>query len=78
MNKEPIKIEVIKPHIAALNDIFGGISIVVDGREFIKINYLPFYIDNRGMRSLSNKILTMIGGEPVKELTWPEQNSNNE
>lgn len=78
MNKEPIKVEETKPHIAALNDIFGGISIVIDGREFIKINYLAPYIDNRGMRSLSNKILQMIGGEPVKELTWPEQNNNNE
>jgi hypothetical protein len=66
-DKEPIKVEIIKPHIDALSDIFGGISIMVDGREFIKINYIAPYIDNAGMRSLSNKILRMIGGEP-KEL----------
>lgn len=78
MNKEPIKVEIIKPHIAALSDIFGGINIMVDGREFITINYLPPYIDNAGMRKLSNNILRMIGGEPSEELKWPEPPNKSE
>lgn len=73
IDKEPIKVEIIKPHIAALNDIFGGISIMVDGHEFIKINYIAQYIDNAGMRNLSNNILRMIGGEPVEGLRLPEE-----
>ena len=52
-----------KPNIQLLGDAFGGNHIVVDGRVFITINYIAQYIDNSGMRTLSNKILELINGE---------------
>ena len=49
--------------IELLFDAFGGQHIMVNGRSFITINYLAQYIDNAGMRNLTNNILKLL--EPV-------------
>lgn len=64
MNMEQITIvKEVKPDIKLLSDAFGGNHIVIDGRVFITINYLAPWIDNAGMRSLSNKIIAILKGK---------------
>lgn len=61
---EPIKItKEAKPSVQLLSDAFGSNHIVLDGRVFITINYIPHWIDNAGMRSLSEKIVAIVKGE---------------
>lgn len=53
----------IKPKIELLSDAFGGNHIVIEGRVLVTINYVAPWIDNAGMRSLSNKIIAILNGE---------------
>lgn len=52
----------IKPEIKVLGDAFGGTHILLNGREFIVINYIAPWIDNAGMRSLTNDIVKLLEG----------------
>lgn len=52
----------VKPEIKILNDAFGGTHILLNGRLFITINYITPWIDNAGMRSLSNDIVKLLEG----------------
>ena len=52
----------IKPEIKVLGDAFGGTHILLNGREFIVINYIAPWIDNAGMRSLANDIVKLLEG----------------
>ena len=47
-----------------LSDAFGGKCIVVDGRVFITINFMPTHINKVGMGDLAQKILKLVTGEP--------------
>ena len=61
---EPVQmVRESQPKASLLFDIFGRQHIVVEGRVFITINYLPQVIDNAGMRSLSAKILGLVNGD---------------
>ena len=52
-----------KPNVALLHDAWGSSHIVLNGRVFITINYIAPWIDNAGMRDLSNKIMAIVKGE---------------
>ena len=62
--KEPIKVEIHKPHIGITSDIWGKTYVMVDGRALVQINYLAPYIDNAGVRSLAVNIAKMLGANP--------------
>lgn len=64
MNKEPIQIaKETKPEVHCIGDAFGSMHIMLDGRAFITINYIAPWIDNAGMRGLSEKIMAIVKGE---------------
>lgn len=60
--KEIKIVKEVKPEIKILNDAFGGAHILLNGRLFITINYITPWIDNAGMRSLSNDIVKLLEG----------------
>ena len=60
--KEVKIVKEIKPEIKVLGDAFGGTHILLNGREFIVINYIAPWIDNAGMRSLANDIVKLLEG----------------
>lgn len=60
--KEIKIVKEVKPEIKILNDAFGGTHILLNGRLFITINYITPWIDNAGMRSLSNDIVKLLEG----------------
>lgn len=62
-NMKEVKIaKEVKPEIKVLGDAFGGTHILLNGRLFITINYITPWIDNAGMRSLSNDIVKLLEG----------------
>lgn len=58
--KEVQIVKEAKPNIQVLGDAFGGTHILLNGRSFIIINYITPWIDNAGMRSLSNDIVKLL------------------
>ena len=60
--KEIKIVKEVKPEIKTLGDAFGGTHILLNGRLFITINYITPWIDNAGMRSLSNDIVKLLEG----------------
>lgn len=60
--KEVQIVKELKPDIQILGDAFGGTHILLNGRQFITINYIAPWIDNAGMRSLSNDIVKLLEG----------------
>ena len=58
--KEVQIVKEAKPDIQVLGDAFGGTHILLNGRSFIIINYITPWIDNAGMRSLSNDIVKLL------------------
>lgn len=52
-----------KPNVQVMSDAFGGSHILINGRVFITINYIAPWIDNMGMRSLTNDIVSLVKGE---------------
>lgn len=52
-----------KPNFQILSDAFGSRHIALNGRIFITINYVAPWIDNAGIRSLSERILEIVKGE---------------
>lgn len=60
--KEIKIVKEVKPEIKILGDAFGGTHILLNGRLFITINYITPWIDNAGMRSLSNDIVKLLEG----------------
>lgn len=60
--KEIKIVKEVKPEIKVLGDAFGGTHILLNGRLFITINYITPWIDNAGMRSLSNDIVKLLEG----------------
>ena len=52
----------VRPEISIVGDAFGGTHILLDGRTFITINYMAPWIDNAGIRSLSNDIVKLLQG----------------
>jgi hypothetical protein len=51
----------VKPQV--LSDALGGKCIVLDGRVFISINFLPAHIDKVGMDVLAQKVAGLITGQ---------------
>lgn len=67
-NMKEVKIaKEVKPEIKVLGDAFGGTHILLNGRLFITINYITPWIDNAGMRSLSNDIVKLLEGNSAAQ-----------
>lgn len=65
--KEVKIVKEVKPEIKVLGDAFGGTHILLNGRLFITINYITPWIDNAGMRSLSNDIVKLLEGNSAAQ-----------
>lgn len=65
--KEVKIVKEVKPEIKVLGDAFGGTHILLNGRLFITINYITPWIDNAGMRSLSNNIVKLLKGNSAAQ-----------